>query len=106
MIFSPFFSVLLVTLPRAGDYVAGPYAGGEAHLEAPHLPDTDVVGQRLRQQSRREHPLREDGRDSRRLDEGLIIMQRNEVARRARIAHEIGTRDALDRRSAESYRRL
>src|ERR1019366_5431025 len=60
---------------RARDDVTGPYARGEAHLEAAHVADPDVIGDGLREQARGVHPLREDGRDSGRLDEGLIVMQ-------------------------------
>src|SRR5208283_3473113 len=87
---------LVGDLAGAGDDVARPYAGGEADLEAAHVADSDVVGHRLREQPRREHPLREHGRDSGRLDEGLIVMQWDEVARRAGVADEIGAGDAFD----------
>src|SRR5580698_430992 len=77
--------------------IAGPYLPREANLETPNLSCARIIGQAARETSRSPHALRKHGRDSRRLDEGLIVMQRDEIARRARVTHEIGPRHVINR---------
>jgi hypothetical protein len=88
-------------LTSAGESVAGPHLACEADLETAHGSSPGEVSQASRQASCGPHTLREDGGNSGRFDEGLIVMQRDEIARRACIAYEIRTRDVLDGHSRE-----
>src|SRR4029077_13490043 len=80
--------------------IAGPYLACETDAELAHLAGARVVGETSRETSCRPHPLRKDGRDSGRLDESLVVMERNEVTRRTRVADEVGARDIFN-----NYRR-
>src|SRR5262249_36583571 len=80
----------------AGDGVARPHPGREAHLVAAQVPGPDEVGQAARDEARREHPVAEHGRVAGGAGERLVVVDRVEVTGRARVAHQIGAVEVLD----------
>src|SRR5205823_7316787 len=78
--------------PLAGDRVARPHAGGEADLVAAEVLRTDEVGHALRDEPGGQHAVAEDGRVSGHLRELLVVVDRVEVPRGARVADEVGAR--------------
>src|SRR4029077_16401739 len=95
----------VVVLPRdrarAGDRVARPDAGREADLVAPEILRSDEVGQALGDEAGRQHAVAEDGRVAGHLGELLVVVNRVEVAGRARVAHQVGARQPLDHERRE-----
>src|SRR3989442_1267734 len=79
----------------ADDVVARPGARGEAHLVAAHVGPAREGRHHAAQDTRVEHAHGEHGRIARRLGEGLVVVDRVEVAGRARVLHEVGPRELL-----------
>src|SRR5436190_758773 len=87
--------VLLGDLALAGDAVARPDAGREAHLEAAGVLGAVVVGHALADESRGQHAVAEDARVARGARELLVGVDGVEVAGGAGVAHQIHAREAL-----------
>src|SRR6266705_292471 len=87
--------VLLGDLALAGDAVARPDAGREAHLEAAEVLGADVVGHALADEGRGQHAVAEDARVARGARELLVGVDGIEVAGGARVADHIHARQAL-----------
>src|SRR4029077_16848381 len=78
-----------------------PDAGREADLVAPEILRSDEVGQALGDEAGRQHAVAEDGRVAGHLGELLVVVNRVEVAGRARVAHQVGARQPLDHERRE-----
>src|SRR5690349_18789496 len=90
----------LVVLPRhaalAGDRIAGPHARREPDLVPTEVLRSDEVGDALRDEPGRQHAVAEDGRIAGHLREFLVVVDRVEVTRRARVANQVRAREAVD----------
>ena len=70
----------------------------EPHLVGLQAADTDIVGDRLGQEPRGEHPMAEHTREPGGLRLGLVVVHRVEVAGRARVHHQVGTGELVGHR--------
>src|SRR5262249_25698403 len=80
----------------AGDGIARPHAGREAHLVAAEVPRAHEVRQATRHESRGQHAVAEHRGIAGGAGEGLVVVDRVEVAGRARVAHEVRPGEVLD----------
>ena len=87
----------LVVLARddggAGQRVTGPHHVEEADVEAAHRRRTERVGDVGAEDPGREHSLREHRRKAGGAGDRVVVVERVEVAGRARVAHEVGDAD-------------